>query len=220
MKCEVRPSLHEVLSAQHCHKLILRQELGAETKVHMVGWPTMEKALMKTVLAATGVALSLLVGGIANAASTSTNASSNTPPYAKPVVADADAMKAADELHHTSIRQQLQDKLTQAGYTSVKITPSSFFVEAKNKQGSPVQILIGPDSFTEITALAPKTASATAQQTPMTNSTRNKIAASKARWRSSEGFRLYQRSLVVARRCGTEPARLGLAGFRARAAPF
>ena len=80
-------------------------------------------------------------------------------------------MKAADELHHTSIRQQLQDKLAQAGYTSVKITPSSFFVEAKNKQGNPVQILIGPDSFTEITALAPKTAGATAQQTPMTNST-------------------------------------------------
>ena len=80
-------------------------------------------------------------------------------------------MKAADELHHTSIRQELQDKLTQAGYTSVKITPSSFFVEAKNKQGNPVQILIGPNSFTEITALAPKTASATAQQTPMTNST-------------------------------------------------
>ncbi len=125
---------------------------------------------MKTVLAATGVALSLLVGGVANAASTSTNAS-NTPADAKPVIADANAMKAADELHHTNIRQELQDKLTQAGYTSVKVTPSSFFVEAKNKQGNPVQILIGPDSFTEITALAPKTASASAQQTPMTNST-------------------------------------------------
>jgi hypothetical protein len=125
---------------------------------------------MKTVLAATGVALSLLVGGVANAANTSTNAS-NTPADAKPVIADANAMKSADELHHTNIRQELQDKLTQAGYTSVKITPSSFFVEAKNKQGNPVQILIGPDSFTEITAMAPKTASATAQQTPMTSST-------------------------------------------------
>jgi hypothetical protein len=125
---------------------------------------------MKTVLAATGVALSLLVGGVANAANTSTNAS-NTPADAKPVIADANAMKAADELHHTNIRQELQDKLTQAGYTSVKVTPSSFFVEAKNKQGNPVQILIGPDSFTEITAMAPKTASATAQQTPMTSST-------------------------------------------------
>ena len=41
-------------------------------------------------------------------------------------------MKAADELRHASVRQELQNKLTQAGYTSVKITPSSFFVEAKN----------------------------------------------------------------------------------------
>jgi hypothetical protein len=134
---------------------------------------------MKTVLAATGFALALLAGGIANAASTpstntsstsSTNASS-TPADAKPVVADANAMKAADELHHTSIRQQLQNNLTQAGYTSVKITPSSFFVEAKNKQGNPVQILIGPDSFTEMTALNPTTASASAQQMPKANST-------------------------------------------------
>jgi hypothetical protein len=134
---------------------------------------------MKTVLAATGFALSLLVGGIANAASTpATTASStpattasNTPADARPVIADADAMKAADELHHTTIRQELQEKLTQAGYTSVKITPSSFFVEAKNKQGNPVQILIGPDSFMEMTAMAPTTASATAQQTPKTSST-------------------------------------------------
>jgi hypothetical protein len=123
---------------------------------------------MKTVLAATGFALSLLAGGIANAASTP---ATNTPPDAKPVIANADAMKAADELHHTSIRQELQDKLTQAGYTSVKITPSSFLIEAKNKQGNPVQILIGPDSFMEMTAVPSTTASATAQQTPKADST-------------------------------------------------
>ena len=126
---------------------------------------------MKTVLAATGFALSLLAGGIANAASTPAATTSNTPADAKPVIADADAMKAADELHHTSIRQELQNQLTQAGYTSVKITPSSFFIEAKNKQGNPVQILIGPNSFTEMTALAPTTASASAQQTPKAGST-------------------------------------------------
>jgi hypothetical protein len=126
---------------------------------------------MKTLLAATGFTLSLLAGGIANAASMPSTNASNTPADAKPVIADANAMKAADELHHTTIRQELQDKLSQAGYTSVKITPSSFFIEAKNKQGNPVQILIGPDSFTEMTALTPTTASATAQQTPKASST-------------------------------------------------
>jgi len=126
---------------------------------------------MKTILAATGVALTLLVGGIANAANTPSTNAPSPPAYANPVIADADAMKAADELHHMNIRQGLQDQLTKAGYTSVQITPSSFFVEAKDKQGNPVQMVIGPDSFTEITALAPKTASATAQQTPKADST-------------------------------------------------
>ena len=114
---------------------------------------------MKTTLAVQAVALSLLVGGVAAAAETPATTPS-TPAYAKPVIADADAMKAADQLHHTNIRQQLQDQLGKAGYTAVKITPSSFFVEAKDRQGNPVQMVIGPDSFTEITALGPKTASA------------------------------------------------------------
>ena len=125
---------------------------------------------MKTILAASGFALTLLVGGIANAADTPSTNASNTPAYAKPVIADTDAMKAADELHHTNIRQELQDQLATAGYTSVKITPSSFFIEAKDKQGNPVQMVIGPDSFTEVTALAPKTASATAEQAPKAKS--------------------------------------------------
>ena len=186
----------------------------------MVGWPTMEKALMKTVLAATGVALSLLVGGIANAASTSTNASSNTPPYAKPVVADADAMKAADELHHTSIRQQLQDKLTQAGYTSVKITPSSFFVEAKNKQGSPVQILIGPELVYGNHGPGSQdgerhgSADADDQLDPEIRSPLRRPDGVHRRLPALPTF------VGGSPRCGTEPARLGLAGFRARAAPF
>ena len=129
---------------------------------------------MKTVLAASGFALTLLVGGIANAADTPSTNASNTPASAKPAIANTDAMKAADELHHTNIRQELQDQLAKAGYTSVKITPSSFFIEAKDKQGNPVQMVIGPDLFTEITALIPKTASATAEQAPKASRPSNK----------------------------------------------
>jgi hypothetical protein len=126
---------------------------------------------MKPVLTATAFAVTLLVGGVASAANAPSTSASSTPAYAKPVIADADAAKAADDLHHTNIRQQLQDQLDKAGYTSVKITPSSFFVEAKDKQGNPVQMVIGPDSFTEITALTPKSSNATAQQMPKANST-------------------------------------------------
>jgi hypothetical protein len=89
---------------------------------------------MKTVLAATGFALTLLVGGIANAANTPSTTASNTPAYAKPVIADADAMKAADELNHTNIRQELQNKLTKAGYTSVKINSSIWRIDVVSSQ--------------------------------------------------------------------------------------
>jgi hypothetical protein len=115
---------------------------------------------------AAGLAMGLLAGSaIANAANTSTT-ESTTPPYAAPVIADADAMKAADELHHTSIRQELQDKLAKAGYTAVQVTPSSFFIQAKDKKGNPVAMVIGPDSFTEVTEVMQKAPDATAQQTP------------------------------------------------------
>ena len=124
---------------------------------------------MNRILAATGLAITLVGGSVAaQAANTNTSNASNTPPYAAPVIADADAMKAADELHHTNIRQQLQDQLTKAGYTSVNITPSSFFVQAKDKKGNAVVMVIGPDSFTEVTDLIPKSSGETAQQTPNT----------------------------------------------------
>ena len=146
-----RPSEMNIYSsffAQHCYKLMPSQELGSEWMVYFAGWQTWRNR-MKTVLVATGLALTLFVGGVANAANTPstevTPAASATPAYAKPAIADADAAKAADQLKHTNIRQELQDQLAKAGYTSVNITPSSFFVEAKDKQGNPVQILIGPE---------------------------------------------------------------------------
>ena len=124
---------------------------------------------MNQILAATGLAISLIAGSaVAQAANTNTSNPSNTPTYAAPVIADADAMKAADELHHTNIRQQLQDQMTKAGYTSVKITPSSFFIQAKDKKGNDVAMVVGPNSFTEVTEVAPKSTGETAQQAPTT----------------------------------------------------
>jgi hypothetical protein len=120
---------------------------------------------MKPTALVTTVAIALLAGTFTARAAETPDAKPATPAYAAPVIADADAMKAADELHHTNMRQQLQDQLTKAGYTSVKITPSAFFVQAKDKKGDPVAMVIGPDSFTEVTDLLSKP-SVTAQQTP------------------------------------------------------
>jgi hypothetical protein len=48
---------------------------------------------------------------------------------------------------------QLKQKLQSAGYSDVKIMPTSFVVQAKDKQGDPVEILITPHSIMEVTAL-------------------------------------------------------------------
>jgi hypothetical protein len=59
------------------------------------------------------------------------------------------------------IQQQVQNNLTQAGYTDIKIMPESFLVRAKDKSGNPVMMVINPDSVTEITDLGPRSSNNT-----------------------------------------------------------
>jgi Peptidase propeptide and YPEB domain len=49
--------------------------------------------------------------------------------------------------------QQIKQKLQSAGYTEVTVMPRSFFVQAKDRQGDPVEIVITPRSMTQVTAL-------------------------------------------------------------------
>jgi hypothetical protein len=49
------------------------------------------------------------------------------------------------------ISQKLRDDLGKAGFTDIKIMPSSFMVRAKDSQGNPVMMVINPDSVTAIT---------------------------------------------------------------------
>jgi hypothetical protein len=127
---------------------------------------------MKLTLTPAFIAIALMAGASAASAANPTAAQSGTPPaYANPVVADANAMRGADELHTSNLRQQLQSSMTKAGYTDVKITPSSFYIKAKDKNGNPVAMVVGPDSFTEVTEMTAKTPPATAQGTPNAMST-------------------------------------------------
>ena len=123
---------------------------------------------------AAAAAFALMSAGAAHAATNSAQATATsqkqaiqTPAKNGPVI-DPDSMKS---LQAQSMRQQLTENLTKAGFTSIKIMPSSFFVSAKNKQGEPVEMVIGPDSFTEVTevnaqamANAPKTPQNSTQQ--------------------------------------------------------
>ena len=53
-----------------------------------------------------------------------------------------------------SVRQQMMTDMTKAGFTDVRVRPDSFLVQAKDKTGTPVTMLIDPDSVTEIVSAA------------------------------------------------------------------
>lgn len=50
-----------------------------------------------------------------------------------------------------TIQQQVRQNLQQAGFTDIKIMPSSFLVRAKDRAGNPVMMVINPDSVTTVT---------------------------------------------------------------------
>jgi hypothetical protein len=62
------------------------------------------------------------------------------------------------------IAQKLRADLTKAGYTDIAITPSSFFVQAKNSEGVPVTMMISPDSVTALTQAVQRSNSASNSQ--------------------------------------------------------
>lgn len=66
-----------------------------------------------------------------------------TTPPATTSAAGAPASKA-------SLRQQIMTDMQKAGFTDVRVRPDSFLVQAKDKNGTPVTMLIDPNSVTEV----------------------------------------------------------------------
>lgn len=50
-----------------------------------------------------------------------------------------------------TLPQQIRQKLTNQGYTDVQVVPGSFIVNAKDKEGDPITMIIGPHSITAFT---------------------------------------------------------------------
>jgi hypothetical protein len=57
----------------------------------------------------------------------------------------------SDVQNTQNLPQQLRKELTDAGFTDVKVVPSSFLVTAKSKDGQEVMIRISPGSMTMVT---------------------------------------------------------------------
>jgi len=56
-----------------------------------------------------------------------------------------------------TIRQTLRNDLEKAGFTDITMMPGSFLVQAKNKAGEPVMMMIKPNSVAEIVDLGAAT---------------------------------------------------------------
>ena len=95
---------------------------------------------MQLALISAGTAL-LLCAPAAIAAPTTSPANATTPPP---------AASAAPNAARGSMRADVRDMLHKAGFTDIRIAPSSFAIRAKDKDGNPVMMSVSPDSFTEI----------------------------------------------------------------------
>ena len=51
-----------------------------------------------------------------------------------------------------SLRQEVRDSLQKAGFKDISVKADLFFVQAKDKEGHDVTMVLGPDFFTEVMA--------------------------------------------------------------------
>jgi hypothetical protein len=120
----------------------------------------------------------LLIGSAAYAQTPSSTPGGNAPTGTTPPV---QAQPQPQTQQSTAkITQQIRTNLQQAGFSDIKMMPSSFLVRAKDKDGNPVMMVINPDSVTAVTEVDQgKTGSTTGQalgasKTSPSGSTSNK----------------------------------------------
>jgi hypothetical protein len=107
---------------------------------------------MKTIAIAGAVLLSstLAVSAQTGGSSTTAGRSATAPASQANAAPSSEAGPAVNE----PLRQQVRDNLTKAGFTDIRIMPTSFLIRAKDQSGNPVMMVINPDSFTEVTAVS------------------------------------------------------------------
>jgi hypothetical protein len=74
------------------------------------------------------------------------------------------AQTAKDDDGSQAVMQKIHDELTAQGFKDVKVVPSAFIVSGKNKDGTPVMMLIGPNSMTMLAPADPGALSQGLQQ--------------------------------------------------------
>ncbi len=92
------------------------------------------------------IASTILITALAQGAYAQSNGSSNLPSQTGSQTAQPTQ----------SLPAEIKNKLTKDGFTNVTVVPGSFVVSAKDKNGDPVMMLIGPNSTTVLTAVQPQ----------------------------------------------------------------
>jgi hypothetical protein len=62
---------------------------------------------------------------------------------------------ASNETNQQPIPQEIRQKLQNMGFSDVQVVPGSFIVSAKDKDGDPVSMIIGPHSTTLFSVITP-----------------------------------------------------------------
>jgi len=108
---------------------------------------------MKTLLAAASALI--LSAGLASAATTNSTTSGQTQANAATTSNQTQANAATPSGPTAKMRQKLEESLTKAGFTDIKIMPESFLIRAKDQNGNPMMMVVNPDSVTEVEAVTP-----------------------------------------------------------------
>jgi hypothetical protein len=101
--------------------------------------------MLGRILAATAGTVGLL-GGVAFAQSSPKDSSPKDTGTQSQSPLPGDAPTTEQATH--SIPHEIRETLTQEGFSDVKIVPGSYLVTAKDKNGDPVTMIIGPNSMT------------------------------------------------------------------------
>jgi len=127
--------------------------------------------MKKHLLTGAAILLALSPAAFAQTAATTTTAAATatTPPAAAaaPSSNAAPATAATANANGSGIRGKLIANLEQAGFTDVTVMPDSFLVQATDKSGNPVTMILSPDSMAVFSS-DPTTAVAADPKTPAT----------------------------------------------------
>src|SRR4051794_1798788 len=123
-----------------------------EGQLSVQGDYTKKEIQMRTILLAGAAVLAL--SPIALAQNAPENKATPTQQQNSATPQQNSANQSTQQKTQQHLGANLRDMLQKAGYTDIRVAPTSFTVRAKDENGDPVVMAISPDSFTEVTNLS------------------------------------------------------------------